>query len=132
MTLQEAELKLSDLNHKIAELLEERESAIKEWNRAFNSENLDNITCIDENKHGFHELYLVNGDFKITACQFNERDIQGTINDFYKLLDNSIHILNLACKREFELPGYQKNLVYAKAIEIREGLTAKKRRTACK
>lgn len=39
MTLQEAELKLTDLNNKIAELLSERESVIKEWNAAFNSEN---------------------------------------------------------------------------------------------
>lgn len=65
MILQEVEEKLSDLNNKIAELLSEREKVIKEWNIAFNSENPESIICIDENEFGFHELYLVNGDFKI-------------------------------------------------------------------
>lgn len=123
MTLQEAELKLSDLNNKIAELLSEREDVIKEWNIAFNSENSENIICIDECERDFHELYLVNGDFKILVCHFSEIDIKGSINDFYKLIDNSIHILNMANKRDFESPEYQKNLIYAKAIEIRDGLS---------
>ena len=56
MTLQEAESKLSDLNNKIAELLSEREEVIKEWNIAFNSENPENIICIDECECGIHEL----------------------------------------------------------------------------
>lgn len=124
MTLQEAEEKLSELNIQIAELLCEREEVIKEWNIAFNSENPENIICIDKNEFGFHELYLVNGDFKILVCQFNERDIKGGIDDFYRIIDNSIHILNIANKREFDSPEYQKNLIYAKAIEIRDGLLA--------
>ncbi len=124
MTLQEAESKLSDLNNKIAELLSEREEVIKEWNIAFNSENPENIICIDECECGIHELYLVNGDFKILVCHFNERDINGSIHDFYRIIDNSIHILNMANKREFDSPEYQKNLIYAKAIEIRDSLIA--------
>lgn len=39
MTLQETEAKLSELNNCIAELLKERESVLKEWNIAFNTEN---------------------------------------------------------------------------------------------
>ena len=42
------------------------------------------------------------------------------ITDFYKRVDTSMQMLNMANKREFELPDYQKNLVYAKAAEIRE------------
>lgn len=122
MTLQEAESKLSDLNNKIAELLSEREEVIKEWHTAFNSENPENIICIDENEYGFHKLYLANGDFKILVCRFSERDIKGSINDFYRIIDNSIHILNIANEREFDSPEYQKNLIYVKAIEIRDGL----------
>ena len=124
MTLQEAETKLSDLNNKIAELLSERESVIKEWNAAFNSENPENIICIDKCEYGFHELYLVNGDFKILVCHFSERDIKGSINDFYRMIDNSMKILNIANSRDYESPEYQKNLIYAKAIEIRDCLTA--------
>ena len=44
----------------------------------------------------------------------------GSLDDFYKVLDNSMGMLNIANKRDFELPDDQKNLVYAKAIEIRE------------
>ncbi len=39
MTLQEAEIKLSELNTEINELLQEREAVLKEWNTAFNAEN---------------------------------------------------------------------------------------------
>ena len=88
MTLQEAEEKLSDLNNKIAELLSEREDVIKEWNIAFNSENPENIICIDENIGESHKLYLVNGDFKITVFYFSEKDIRGSINDFNRIIDN--------------------------------------------
>lgn len=42
------------------------------------------------------------------------------INHFYKSLDNSIHILNIAIGQKNDTPEYQKNLIYAKAIEIRE------------
>lgn len=122
MTLQEAEEKLSDLNNKIAELLSEREDVIKEWNAAFDLENPENIICIDECEYGFHELYLINGDFKMLVCRFSERDIKGNINDFYRIIDNSMKILNIANKREFDSPEYQKNLIYAKAIEIKDGL----------
>ena len=124
MTLQEAEEKLSDLNNKIAELLSEREDVIKEWNIAFNSENPENIICIDENIGESHKLYLVNGDFKIPVCYLSEKDIRGSINDFNRIIDNSIHILNIANKREFDSPEYQKNLIYAKAIEIRDSLAS--------
>ena len=124
MTLQEAEEKLSDLNNKIAELLSEREDVIKEWNIAFNSENPENIICIDENIGESHKLYLVNGDFKIPVFYFSEKDIRGSINDFNRIIDNSIHILNIANKREFDSPEYQKNLIYAKAIEIRDSLAS--------
>ena len=124
MTLQEAEEKLSDLNNKIAELLSEREDVIKEWNIAFNSENPENIICIDENIGESHKLYLVHGDFKIPVCYFSEKDIRGSINDFNRIIDNSIHILNIANKREFDSPEYQKNLIYAKAIEIRDSLAS--------
>ena len=124
MTLQEAEEKLSDLNNKIAELLSEREDVIKEWNIAFNSENPENIICIDENIGESHKLYLVNGDFKIPVCYFSAKDIRGSINDFNRIIDNSIHILNIANKREFDSPEYQKKLIYAKAIEIRDSLAS--------
>lgn len=125
MTLQEAEVKLSDLNNKITELLNEREDVIKEWSIAFNSENPKNIICIDECECGFHELYLVNGDFKILVCHFSERDINDNINDFYKIIDNSMKIISIVNNRGTELLEYQKNLVYAKVIEIREELKKK-------
>lgn len=48
-----------------------------------------------------------------------------TINDFYKIIDNSMKIIGIANNRDTELLEYQKDLVYAKAIEIREKLKKK-------
>jgi quinolinate synthase len=120
MTLQEAEIKLSELNEEINRLLAEREDVLKEWNDAFGKENPQNIICIDENVGDSHNLYLVNGESRKEVCLFCDRGFMGSLDDFYKVLDNSMGMLNIANKRDFELPDDQKNLVYAKAIEIRE------------
>jgi len=122
MTLKEAEARLLELNTEINKLLKEREAVLKEWNIAFNTENQDKITCIDENIGGSHKLYLVNGESKMLICHLDDYDMEGSIGDFYKRIDNSIHIQNIANKRDYDVLDYQKNLVYAKAIEIREGL----------
>lgn len=122
MTLQQAETKLSELNAKIAQLFEEREVVLKEWNTAFLAENQDGIICIDENIGDSHKFYLINGELKMLVCHLDTYDIKGSINDFYKRLDNSMHILNIANGRDFEIPDCQRNLVYAKAIEIRDSL----------
>lgn len=122
MTLQEAETKLSELNNQIAELLKEREKVLKEWNIAFNTENPDKITCIDENIGDSHKLYLVNEESKMLVCHLDTYDMEDSINDFYKRIDNSMHILNMRNGRDFEIPEYQRNLVSVKAIEIRESL----------
>lgn len=119
MTLQEAEAKLSDLNAKINKLLEEREAVLKEWNIAFNTENQDNIACIDENIGDIHKLYLINGDSKMFMCYLDNYDMKGSLDDYYKRIDTSMQIQCIANNRDFEIPDYQKNLVYAKAIEIR-------------
>lgn len=120
MTLQEAETKLSKLNTQIDKLLKERETVLKEWCTAFHTENQDNIICVDENIGGAHKLYLVNGEFKMYVCNLDDYDMGSDIKDFYKHMDNSMHILNIANNRDFDIPDYQKNLVYAKAIEIRD------------
>ena len=125
MTLQEAEIKLTELNDRINSLLEERETVLKEWSIAFNLENSENIICVDENEGDCHDLYLVNGDFKMHVCRFNDFDLEGSIDDFYRKINNTMHLLNSVNKREFESPDYQKNLVYAKAIEIRENYQKK-------
>lgn len=122
MTLQEAETKLSELNNKIDELLKEREGVLKEWNIAFNTEKADQITCIDENVGDSHKLYLVNGESKMFVCHLDTYDMKGSISDFHKRINNSIHILNIKNGRDFEMPEYQRNLISAKAIEIRESL----------
>ncbi len=124
MTLQEAETKLYELNAEINNLLQEREAVLKEWNTAFNTENQDNIICVDENEGDVHKLYLVNGDSKMFMCHLDNYDMNSSLNDFYKHIDTSMHIQNIANRRDFEIPDYQKNLVYAKAIEIRESLEA--------
>lgn len=124
MTLQEAETKLSELNTDIDKLLQEREAVLKEWNIAFNTGNQDNITCIDENIGDSHKLYLVNGESKMLMCHLDSFDMKGSLNDFYKRIDNLMHIQNIANNRDYEIPEYQKNLVYAKAIEIRESFEA--------
>ena len=111
MTLQQAETKLSELNAKIAQLFEEREVVLKEWNTAFLAENQDGITCIDENIGDSHNLYLINGELKMHVCHLDTYDIKV-----------SMHILNIANGRDFEIPDCQRNLVYAKAIEIRDSL----------
>lgn len=122
MTLQEAEAKLSELNNEINKLLQERESVLKEWNTAFNTENRASIICVDENIGDIHKLYLVNGESKMFMCHLDNCDMKSSLNDFYKHIDNSMHIQNIANGRDFEIPEYQKNLVYAKAIEVKESL----------
>ena len=125
MTLQEAEGSLQILNDKIGKLLKEREKVLKEWNVAFNSENPQNIVCVDEGEGQSHDLYLVNSESKMLVCRFNDLDIRGSINDFYKFIDKSMRILNIANGRDYEPLDYQKNLVYAKASEIREQMGEK-------
>ena len=126
MTLQEADAKLLQLNEELDSLFKERENVLKEWNTAFNAENPENITCIDENiEDVVHYLYLVNGDFKMHVCIFDHYDMKRNITDFYKRIDTSMQMLNMANKRGFDSPDYQKNLVYAKAAEIREKFLAK-------
>lgn len=122
MTLQESEKRLSELNSEINRLLEEREKVLKEWNTAFNTENPENITCVDESIGDCHNLYLVNNESRMLVCRFSNYDMKDSIYDFYKRIDNSMGIINIANKRDFKTPDYQKNLVYAKAIEIRENM----------
>ena len=62
MTLQESEIKLSELNNKIDKLLKERGVVLKEWYAAFNTENPESITYVDENIGDNHNIYLVNGE----------------------------------------------------------------------
>lgn len=122
MTLQESEIKLSELNNKIDKLLKEREVILKEWYTAFNKKIPKGITCVDENIGDNHNLYLVNGELKMYVCFFDSYNMKGSIEEFYKHLDTSMCILNVANGRADTLE-YQKNLIYAKAIEIRENYT---------
>ncbi len=125
VTLQQAETKISELNEEINKLLQERESVLKEWIIAFNTENQENISCIDENIGDSHKLYLINGKSRMLVCHLDNYDMRGSISDFYKRIDTSMQIQNIANKRDFEISDYQKNLVYTKAIEIRESLDLK-------
>lgn len=120
MALKELEIKLSELDEKISELLKEREKVLKEWSNAFGAENPQNIVCIDGNVGDTHTLYLVNGESRMLVCRISGFDIKSNINDFYKVIDTSMHLLNIANGRDFEILDYQKNLVYAKAAEIRD------------
>lgn len=122
MRLLEAEEKLSELNNQIAGLLKERENILKEWNRAFNTEGQDQITCIDESIADIHNLYLVNGDIKMHVCHIWEDDMKDSIENMYKRVDISMHLLSETNGRGFEIPEYQRNLVLAKVIEIRDRL----------
>lgn len=120
MTLQESEEKLSELNTEIDKLLKERESVLKEWYAAFNTQNPDGIVCIDENIGDNHILYLVNGESKMLVCRLDNYDMEDSIQEFYRHINTSIAIQNIANNRDAESPEYQKNLIYAKAIEIRD------------
>ena len=126
MTLQESEAKLSELNTQISKLLKEREAVLKEWEAAFYTENPEGIVCIDESVGDNHTLYLVNGESKMQVCMFSSYDMKGSIEEFYKRLDTSMCILNVANGRDSNTPEGQKNLIYAKAIEIRESMQAEK------
>lgn len=124
MTLHEAETKLAEINNSLAELLKEREKALKEWNIAFNTENPDEITCIAEgigiNRDTAFNLYLINGDSKILVCHIYDDYKECGIQDFYEKIDNEMHLLSVANGRGYEVPELHRNLVHAKAMEIRE------------
>lgn len=123
MSLQKSEEKLSELNAEINRLLKEREIILKEWNAAFNTENPEDIICVDENIGDCHKLYLVNNKSKMHVCLLDSYDMTGSLEDFYKRINTSMCILNVANGRD-DTPEYQKNLIYAKAIEIRECVQA--------
>ena len=123
MNLQESEVKLSELNDEINRLLKERETVLKEWNIAFSTESPENITCVDENIGDVHKLYLVTGESKMLVCFLDNYDMEDSIDDYYKRIDTSIAIQNIANRRD-DIPEYQRNLVYTKAIEIRESVQA--------
>lgn len=77
MALKELEIRLSELDDKISELLKEREKVVKEWSNAFSAENPQNIVCIDENVGETHNLYLVNGESRMLVCQIYDFEIKG-------------------------------------------------------
>ena len=82
----------------IAELLEKRENALKEWNIVFNMEKPEKITCIAENPEatldGPHFLYLVNGDSKMLVCHLYCDYKKCSIEEFYKQIDIFMHLEN--------------------------------------
>ena len=123
MTLHEAETKLAEINNSLAELLKEREKALKKWNIAFNTENPDEITCIAEGvgiTDEVYYLYLINGDSKMLVCHIHWDYKECSINEFYKQIETSMHLLSVANGRGYEIPELHRNLVHAKAMEIRE------------
>lgn len=123
MTLRESEEKLSKLNIEINRLLKEREAVLKEWSAAFSAESPEKITCVDENIGDCHKLYLRSGESKMLVCYLDHYDMEGSTDDYYKRINTSIAIQNIANGRD-DLPEYQRNLIYAKAIEIRECVQA--------
>ncbi len=124
MTLQESEAKLSEINADIDKLLKERAIVLKEWYDAFNTENPEGITCEVENiENVCYKLYLVNGGSRIHVCTLGEYDLKNSMEEFYKHIDNSFQIYKIANGIAPDTPEYQKNLIYAKAIEIREDYT---------
>ena len=121
MTLQELETKLSELNADIDKLLKERAIVLKEWYAEFNTVNSAGITCeVDNIEDICYKLYLVNGDSRIYVCALGEYEFKCSTEEFYKHIDNTFKLYKIANGIDPDTPEYQKNLVYAKAIEIRE------------
>ncbi|MCI9436237.1 MAG: hypothetical protein HFH85_03535 [Lachnospiraceae bacterium] len=120
MTLKESEAKLSELNTEISRLLKEREAVLKEWDTAYHTENPEGIVCIDESIEDIHNLYLANGDSKMHVCMFSGYDMKESIQEFYKRIDISMCMLNIANGRDSDTPDNLKNLIYARAVEIRD------------
>lgn len=121
MTLQELEAKLAELNTDIDKLLKERAIILKEWYAAFNTENPEGIVCDVENiEDSCYKIYLVNGDSKIHVCTLGEYEFKCSIEEFYKHIDNWFQIYKIANGIDPDTPEYLMNLIYAKAIEIRE------------
>lgn len=54
------------------------------------------------------------------VCRLDNYDMEDNIQEFYKRINTSMAIQNIANNRDAESPEYQKNLIYAKAIEIRD------------
>lgn len=124
MTLQELEAKLSELNADIDKLLKERAIVLKEWYAEFNTVNSAGITCeVDNIEDICYKLYLVNGDSRIYVCALGEYEFKCSTEEFYKHIDNWFQIYKIANGLDPDTPEYQKNLIYAKAIEIREDYT---------
>ena len=124
MTLQELETKLSELNADIDKLLKERAIVLKEWYAEFNTVNSAGITCeVDNIEDICYKLYLVNGDSRIYVCALGEYEFKCSTEEFYKHIDNTFKLYKIANGIDPDTPEYQMNLIYAKAIEIREDYT---------
>lgn len=120
MTLKECEEKLLDLDNRINTMLKEREEILKEWNTCFLNESQDKIICVDEHSGNSHKLFLVNGSSMTQVCDIWDDDLWKEINEYYKVVDNSLRTYSIARGQKGEVSEVEKNLVYAKATEIRQ------------
>lgn len=120
MTLDEYEIKLSELDDKISLLLQERESLLKGWNMKFSEEDSEKVSCVDDYSGNCHKLFLINEqEAMLYVCDIWDDDLRKDIGEYYKLVDNSMQIHSIARGMQGEVPKLQKNLIYAKAAEIR-------------
>lgn len=120
MNLKQCEVRLSELDERIGVLLKEREQVLKEWNVAFDSESPENVRCEVEKGIDKYLLYLVSGESKLLVCDLYNFEFQENINQYYKWVYHSIQMHNITNRRVIELKEWQKNLVVAKAVELRQ------------
>lgn len=54
------------------------------------------------------------------VCHIYDDYKECSIHDFYRQIDNEMHLLSSANGRSYVIPELHRNLVHAKAMEIRE------------
>ncbi len=121
-TLRECEEYLCDVKKRLKEVLQEQEKALREWNAAFASENIENIKCECENTGQHYTFLLINEDTKLEVADMWKDELEADIDAFYQRLKSSIGMNKIVNKNWNSFPVYYEDIIVAKAMEIRQTL----------
>ena len=120
MQLKECEKQLEDITEQINILLREREEILIEWHKAFDAENVQDVKCVYEKNPSGYSIILINGESRLVASEVWDMNFAEDLDTYYKQVDHGIHKRQILNKRNDDLTEWQRNLIYAKAAELRK------------
>lgn len=122
MNLKECEQQLKDVTEQINMLVREREEVLLKWQQAFDAESSQEVTCICEKTDSGYAIVLISGESKQIVSEVWDMDFQGDSESYYKQVEHGIWKHKALNKRQDDLPDWQRNLIFAKAAELRKNI----------